>query len=427
MHKVTILVTTVVLLSCSCVTLSGTMRKSIIGRWEGSAEFSGMKKQAVIDFIQETDVVRASISVPEERLLGKQLHNFRHEPPRLYFEIPNEGGRLIFDGTHSGDTITGTLRGGELQAGLSLHRTGDVPPLPYAQEEVRFRNGDVTLAGTLLLPRSKGQHPSVILIHGSSTPSRDDFRFYGDLFVRRGIAALIYDKRQLGRNLGDLRDLTGDALAAVELLKSRSDINPKQIGLWGFSQGGWVAPIAAARSKDVAFVITVSGPAVSYADVNIYADATRLRARGFSEEEIREATIATKRLDEYVRSGGDRQDLQSFLDEARTKRWATHTTILQRAPSAEEMQTWLRWRNLDIDPVSYWEQINVPVLATFGELDDVVPVQISVERIEAALRRSGNKDVTIKVFPKASHEIKPAPDFLNIMLDWTVARVNVVK
>src|SRR6185436_8443288 len=101
--------------------------------------------------------------------------------------------------------------------------------------------------------------PAVVLIHGSSTPSRDDFRFYGDLFARRGIAALIYDKRE-GGDLGgasrvDLRDLAGDALAAVDFLKTRNDIDPHHIGLWGHSQGGWVAPIAAAQSSDVAFVI----------------------------------------------------------------------------------------------------------------------------------------------------------------------------
>ena len=67
------------------------------------------------------------------------------------------------------------------------------------------------------------------------------------------------------------------------------------------------------------------------------------------------------------------------------------------------MKTWIRWRNLDLDPVSYGEQIKVPVLVLFRELDDVVPVQRSVERIQAALKRNGNKDVTIKVFPKANH------------------------
>ena len=63
----------------------------------------------------------------------------------------------------------------------------------------------------------------------------------------------------------------------------------------------------------------------------------------------------------------------------------------------------------------------------FGELDDVVPVHISVERIEAALKRAGNRDATVKVFPKANHTIQPAPDFLDVMVEWTVKRITVAN
>jgi dipeptidyl aminopeptidase/acylaminoacyl peptidase len=311
----------------------------------------------------------------------------------------------------------------------SLRHTGIVPATPYAQEEVRFRNGDITLSGTLLIPPTKGRHPAVVLIHGSSTPSRNDFRFYGDLFVRRGIAALIYDKRAgadlSGASRVDLRYLAKDTLAAVELLKARADIDPKQIGLWGHSEGGWVAPIAGAQSRDVAFVISFSGPGVTYAEVNKFADANRLRSHSFSEADIREATEALARVDEYVRRGGDERELQSFLDEAWGKPWAAQTTLARRVPNSEEIYTWLRWRNLDLDPVPYRLRIKVPTLVMFGELDDVVPVQTSAERIAAALKVAGNKDVTIKIFPKANHTIQQAPDFLDTMLDWTVKRVRI--
>ncbi len=294
---------------------------------------------------------------------------------------------------------------------------------------MRFHNGDVPLAGTLLIPPTSRRHPAVILIHGSSTPSRNDFRFYADLFARKGIAALIYDKRDVGGDLGgasrvDLRDLAGDALAAVELLKSRDDIDSREIGLWGHSEGGWVAPIAAALSKDVSFVVSFSGPGVTYAEVNTYADQRRLRAHGFSETEIQEATDALSRVDDYVRRGGDEQALQSFLDDASRKSWASQSTLPRRVPSLEEIHTWLRWRDLDLDPVSYWEQIKVPVLIMFGERDDVVPVHLSADRIGAALKHAGNKDVTIKIFPNANHTIQPAPDFLDMMIDWTTQRVR---
>ena len=132
-------------------------------------------------------------------------------------------------------------------------------------------------------------------------------------------------------------------------------------------------------------------------------------------------------MDEYVRRGGDQQTLQSFLDEAWRKPWASQTTLPRRVSDSAETRTWLRLRNLDLDPVDYWQQIKVPALVMFGELDDVVPVQSSAERIAAALKLAGNRDVTIKIFPKSNHTIEQAPDFLDTMLDWTIKRVRVTK
>ena len=419
-----------ILLLHGCSAVSRTAQKTLTGRWEGVVEISGTKAKAIVDFTPAANgSLNATISVPDERLLGKPLINVRYDPPQVHFELQATERKITFDGSRSDEVISGTIRGGDYSGPLSLRFIGVTPPTPYVQEEVRFRNGDVALAGTLLIPPTSGCHPAVVIIHGSSTPSRNDFRFYADLFARRGIAALIYDKRA-GANLSgesrvDLRDLAGDALAAVALLKTRTDINQEQIGLWGHSEGGWVAPIAAAQSKDVAFVISFSGPGVTYAEVNKYADATRLRAHGFSETDIREATEALARADDYVRKGGDKRALQSFLDEASRKPWASQSTLPRRVPSVEEIHTWLRWRDLDLDPVSYWDQIKVPVLIMFGELDDVVPVQASADRIEAAMKHAGNRDVTIKIFPHANHTIQPAPDFLEVMVGWTVERVRV--
>jgi pimeloyl-ACP methyl ester carboxylesterase len=429
MYKAIVLIAAISLLhACSSLLHSA---ETLGGRWEGVVEISGTKR-TIVDFTEDSNgSLSATLDVPDERLLGKPLTNVRYDPPRVHFELLATERKITFDGTRKGDVISGTVSGGEISSPLSLRHTGIVPATPYAQEEVGFRNGDITLSGTLLIPPTKGRHPAVVLIHGSSTPSRNDFRFYGDLFVRRGIAALIYDKRPgadlSGASRVDLRDLAKDTLAAVELLKARADIDPKQIGLWGHSEGGWVAPIAAAQSKDIAFVISFSGPGVTYAEVNKFADANRLRAHGFSEAEIREATEAAARVDEYVRRGGDEQTLQSFLDEAWRKTWASQTTLPRRVPNSEEIQTWLRWRNLDLDPVNYWQQIKVPALLMFGELDDVVPVQVSAERIAAALKVAGNKDVTVKIFPKANHTIEQAPDFLDTMLDWTVKRVRIAN
>src|SRR5437660_4045692 len=213
-----------ILLLCGCSASSRAVQEQITGRWEVSAEILSKKTKAIVYFNQNANgSLSATISVPDERLLGKPLNNVRYEPPKVHFELQATERRIIFDGSRNGDVISGMVVGGESSGPLSLRHTGITPPTPYAQEEVRFHHGDVTLAGTLLIPPTKGRHPAVVLIHGSSTPSRNDFRFYGDLFVRRGIAALIYDKRAgadlSGASRVDMRDLAEDALAAVEMLR----------------------------------------------------------------------------------------------------------------------------------------------------------------------------------------------------------------
>jgi dienelactone hydrolase len=402
--------------------------------------------QTTVRFVHTAQGISARISTPDAYQLDAPLRNVRYQHPDLHFEVEEAGERLIFDGKRDGETITGSIRGGELRAEFTLKRTTPELALNYSREEVSFPHDNIALNGTLFLPSRAGKHPAVILIHGSGPHTRDDYRFYADRFARHGVAALIYDKRAVGGTgsndeRSDLRELAGDALAALKFLQGRNDINGKQIGLWGLSQGGWVAPLAASRSPEVAFLITVSGPGVKVGEVHLYAGQMRLRERGFSETETGEALAALKQVDEFVRNGGDRQALQTVLDQAWTKPWAASTILPRNVPAAAEQSSLFRWRNLDFDPAPVWARIKMPVLAFFGERDNVVPVQPSVERIDRALKQAGNRDATIKIYPNADHVIKvrlpdsggrwdwprPAAGYLDLMIDWTLKRVEVVK
>ena len=422
---------------------------SLTGSWVGAAKFRGAELATTVRFVHNAEGIRATISTPDAYQLDAPLRNVRYAHPDVSFEVEEAGERLIFEGKRDREVITGVIRGGELRAEFTLKRTNAEQAVNYKPEEVSFQNGNIKLNGTLLVPSRSGQHPAVIFIHGSGPRTRDDYRFYADRFARNGIAALIYDKRAVGGTgsndeQSDLRDLSGDALAAVEFLKSRDDINRKQIGLWSLSQGGWVAPLAATQSSDVAFLISVSGPGVKVGDVHLYAGQMRLRERGFSEADINEAFTTLKQVDEFVRSGGDRNALQSLLDQAWTKPWAPSTILPRRVPTTEEQSRLFRWRNLDFDPAPSWERIKVPVLAFFGDRDNVVPVQQSVERIDRALKQARNADATIKVYPDADHIIKlrfgerpdsggkwdwarPSPGYIDMMIDWTLKRVDVVQ
>ena len=137
--------------------------------------------------------------------------------------------------------------------------------------ELRVVRGEVELAGTLVLPAGAGPFPVVILIHGSE-PGRRTHPGYlatARLLGKRGVGALIWDKRGVGDSTGtyveapDLGVPAADVIAWVDLLQDRGDVQPGGIGVLGWSQGGWIGPLAASLCQDISFVIAVSGPGVS--------------------------------------------------------------------------------------------------------------------------------------------------------------------
>jgi pimeloyl-ACP methyl ester carboxylesterase len=278
----------------------------------------------------------------------------------------------------------------EDQAGVANKAAASDQPNPQ-EIEVQFRNGDVMLAGILLSPPARmGTHPAVVIIHGSGPNEGSEYRIYAEQFRRAGVAALIYDKRGSGKSTGDWRyrtldQLTGDALAAVAFLKSRPEINPQQIGLWGISQGSWIVPLAASRSKDVAFVITVAGDGVSPTQQEMYHKDEMFRHLGYSESARETALKFWKLIFDWLVlvADGKFPVPQGFM----------------------EPELSGAYLGLNHDPVPDWEKVKQPALLIYGEEDKLTPVAESIARIDAALKRAGNRDYTVIVFPKAAHNI----------------------
>jgi dipeptidyl aminopeptidase/acylaminoacyl peptidase len=158
---------------------------------------------------------------------------------------------------------------------------------PFA-ETITLQNGYVTLAGTLEIPAGEGPFPAIVTIHGSSPLTRNDiFNIQmSHFFLQHGFAVLRYDKRgvgestgtypEIGSNLEDseaqLNDLADDALAGVRLLRDHNLVDPDMIGVAGHSQGGWVGPLAASKSPDVAFAIALSGPTCTLGQELYYSE-----------------------------------------------------------------------------------------------------------------------------------------------------------
>lgn len=279
--------------------------------------------------------------------------------------------------------------------------------LQFRSEEVTFKNGDVTLSGTLVLPEGKGPFPAVVLTQMSSPAPRGAYALQAYYFAAHGVAALMYDKRGVGKSTGEfnkatMEQLADDAVAGIALLGQRGDIKARAIGTWGHSQGGWLAPLAAIRSQQVAFVIAEAASAVPPAEQEVYRVEHALRAAGFSDEDVRAGTAYQEKLMRWVTSGGaNRAELLAAARAGESARWASQVEIvpdtLRDQPRAESTAFY------SYDPLPDLKHLTAPVVYILGEKDAFVPVHKSAALFKQTLDNAGNKDHQIWMLPRAAH------------------------
>lgn len=279
-------------------------------------------------------------------------------------------------------------------------------------EDRQFAAGDAVLSGTLYLPKSVEPVAAIVVTHSASSPLRTSplYDHLKRMLPPLGIAVFVYDRRGSGQSGvkdagGNFALLADDAIAAVQSLKADPRIDPRRIGAWGLSQGGWIAPLAASRSPDVAFVVAVSAPVVT-ADVQmIFSSTNHLRANGHSQAEIDQMVATRKAVDDYMRGTASRAAAQTMIDSAKTRPWFKYTymgeTVRDRAVSG--------WRKeIENDPLANLESVAVPTLVLYGADDAVVPVAVSAERLKAAAPRLPK--VRVHVVAGADHAMQTSAD-----------------
>jgi uncharacterized protein len=307
-------------------------------------------------------------------------------------------------------------------------------------EDVRFANGDVRLAGTLISPSTGGRHPAVILLHGSGAENRDFILPFARFLVRRGMAVLGYDKRGVGESTGDWKTasfevLAGDASAAFEYLKTRSDVDPARIGLLGVSQAGWVMPLAAVRTRDLAFLISISGAGIPAAETTIDQAQNEMTAAGMKPETVAEIVAVMKLQYRYAQTGQGWDEYASARS-ALAKRIGPPPDTIPGTPDHPYWQSIRQW--YFYDPAPTLRQLQVPVLALFGELDNNIVAAKNRAAWETALKAGGHRDYTLRILPKANHYQWDAktgsnaemaslqrfvPDYFRTIDDWLSKRV----
>jgi uncharacterized protein len=181
--------------------------------------------------------------------------------------------------------------------------------IPLPERTVRFPSGDIQLFGKLVLPEGPGPHPAVVLVHGSEKDAATIVSHEGWLLAPNGIAVLMFDKRGTGQSEGkfgmDFTQLAGDVAAAVDWLRQQPEIDSDRIGLAGYSQGGWIAPLAASKSKAVKFVLVGYGMVDSPAEEDRKEMLRLLRDKGFGPAEAAKAEEMAQAAGQVIRTGFD--------------------------------------------------------------------------------------------------------------------------
>jgi len=252
-------------------------------------------------------------------------------------------------------------------------------------------------------------------VAGTCVPSwirsgtRDDWKDEADRFAAVGVATLSYDKPGVGGSEGDwtsqsFDDRAREALCAVRSLQDTAGIESTCVGLLGGSQGGWIAPMAAARSAQVAFVVTLSAAGVSPRDQDLFRLDRQLRRIGLGEAEIDEALVAWHIADDDLRQGRAPVAIVERQRAFRERRWYSYMVFDDVAVVGFIEQIWR------FDPVPYLERCRCPLLAMWGEEADLVPVRSSREIFDRALRKARNNRVSLRVFAGADHDLRSLGD-----------------
>jgi len=436
------------------------------GSWAGTLNISSAKLKIVFNVSRDSSGnLTANLDSPDQGAFGILVDEVIVKDDSIKFIVGVVQG--FYAGKFFADSlmISGMWSQGGMALPLDLKKTEKLEkpkrpqepkePFPYKSEEVKFINPETgdTLAGTLTMPDTAGPFTAVILVTGSGPQDRNEellghktILVLADYLTRNGIAVLRYDDRGIGESTGDFRkatsmDFAEDALAAVEFLKTRDEIN--KIGVAGHSEGGIIAPMAAVKSYDVDFIVLMAGTGIRGDSILMLQTKLIMRASGSDEATIsRDLGIYRQIYSILVNDNDDeaiKQDLSAILDDSYKYLTEEEKAEVGTTEQMIEMQLnvllgkWFRYF-IKYDPYPTLKKVKCPVLAINGEKDLQVPPKENLSAIEQALKEGGNKNYKIVEMPGLNHLFQKcetgapseygkieetfSPDAMEVISDW---------
>lgn len=278
--------------------------------------------------------------------------------------------------------------------------------IDIAQRELEAKSGDAVLRGTLLMPPSPRPLGAVVLVGGSDWAVRASTLAEARLFLSMGMAALIYDRRGCGQSTGEelctFSQSADDVLAMVQAVREQPEIRKDAVGLSGRSRGGWTAPLAASRG-DVAFVVMISGAAVSPLRTQVIHRINQMREAGYDEASCRAGMSYLDLLWQSEKSDADWARYAAERERIIERGWWKFLA----GPDTRDSSVY-KWQvlNYRYEPREALSRLQCPLLALYGEFDDNITPAENVPALRDATTALPKDQVTIVVLPGADHGLR---------------------
>jgi fermentation-respiration switch protein FrsA (DUF1100 family) len=462
-----------ILFFISIFILFNAFNQEIKGQWNGVLKVQGTNLRLVFNISKTEKGYTTTMDSPDQGVKDIPTTSTSFENSVLTIKIENakieyvgtlgSDNKITGNFSQAGQTFSMDLSHDKIELAEALRPQNPIEPYPYYSEEVTFPNkkAGVNLSGTLTLPKKEGVYPVVILISGSGPQNRDEellghkpFLVLADYLTRNGIGVLRYDDRGTAASTGDFKtattqDFASDVQAALAFLMKKKGVNKKKIGLAGHSEGGIIAPIVAAQSKNVAFIVLLAGTGIPGDELLLLQQELIGRVSGESEENLKLGKQENTELFEIIKKSNDIEQIKKDL--------TTHMLVsLKENPDAgkpegiadeeyvnytvEQIATpWMIYF-IKYNPAIILEKVKCPVMAINGSKDLQVPPKENLSAIQTALAKGGNHKVTAKELPNLNHlfqecetgspseysEIEQtfSPAALELVLNWIQEQVK---
>ncbi len=267
-------------------------------------------------------------------------------------------------------------------------------------QEIRIPANGFRLAGTLSRPSTAAKPTPIIILVGGADPTDRDETLHGipifgqlaGMLADAGFLVIRYDKRAVGQSGGraeaaTLADYADDLLAVVATARRLPEVDRARVAVLGYGDGGWVAMLAAAGTKDITALILVATAGTTGADLNMWQVTHGLERSTQSPAEKADIVNLQKRIQTAVMTGSD---------------WDTIAPQLRQQADTPWFKSFLTF-----DPAKVMGRISRPLLVVQGQLDAQVPAS-NADRLEELARRRKNTTVEVASIPGVNHLLVPA-------------------